>query len=90
MGSWWAQNCLEFDTAWPDIFTPFSNRKLLMDMLAVDERFRKGPKYELYRHLIMKMWPAIFSYPINPKKRTKALIGTLKRISNPLKRLYRG
>lgn len=90
-GSWLAQKYLEFDTAWSDIFTPYNNRKLLMNMLAVDECHRRRPSYTLYKHLIMKMWPVLLSYPINPKKQPpKGLINNLKRLVKPLKRFSRG
>jgi hypothetical protein len=87
IGSWFAHNCLEFDTAWSDIFIPFNSRKLLMDMLSVEERHRQGPSYTLYKGLMMKMWPDILCYPINPDSspKSKRLTNFLKRIARPLK-----
>ena len=46
-GSWLAQKFLEFDTAWIDIFSPYNNRRLLIDMLAVEECYRRAPSFEL-------------------------------------------
>lgn len=65
-GSWFAHNCLEFDSAWQDIFVPFNNRQLLANMLAVDENLRKGPDYQLYQELMLLLWPEVLSEPINP------------------------
>jgi hypothetical protein len=65
-GSWFAHNCLEFDSAWRDIFVPFNSRQLLADMLAVDEGLRKQPDNKLYRQLMLRLWPEVLSEPINP------------------------
>jgi len=88
IGSWFAHNCLEFDTAWSDVFIPFNSRRLLMDMLSVEERHRQGPSYTLYSRLIKKMWPDILCYPINPDTRPKSerVINYIKKIARPLKR----
>jgi len=86
IGSWFANNCQEFDSAWSDIFVPYNCRRLLMDMLAVDECHRTKPSYELFRCLILKMWPDTLSYPINPHQKQKGLIRYLKRVVRPLKR----
>jgi hypothetical protein len=88
-GSWLAQKYLEFDTAWLDIFSPYNNRRLLIDMLSVEEVHRQGPSNELYRRLIEKMWPDILIYPINPTQNTKGLLNNLRRAVRPLKRLFR-
>jgi hypothetical protein len=75
-GSWFAQNCLEFDTNWYDVFVPFNSHRLLKDMLAVDEADRQGPCHELYRQLMLRLWPAaVLSEPINPNTTPKGLKG---------------
>lgn len=90
IGSWFAQNCLEFDTAWLDIFIPFNNRKLLTDMLSVSEHHRKGPSYRLYVRLMKHLWPEVLSYPINPHKPKKGLAFKLKIIKSSIeKRFFR-
>lgn len=68
-GNWLAMCQLEFDIAWKDIFTPFNCRELLVNMLAVDGKYRKAPKYELYRQVMLRLWPEVLSAPINPHKR---------------------
>jgi hypothetical protein len=69
IGNWFAMNCLEFDIAWQDIFTPYNNRSLLIDLLSVDEKYRRPPKYKLYQKLIFSLWPEVLCEPINPHKR---------------------
>jgi hypothetical protein len=87
IGSWFANNCLEFDSAWRDIFIPYNSRKLLVDMLAVNEIFRKGPDYYLYKRLMKKMWPEVLSEPINPTTKQKGLREYMRAIRRRLKRL---
>ncbi len=87
-GNWLAMIYLEFDIAWKDIFTPFNTRNLLLDMLSVEERYRRPPDYQLYRRLIIKMWPELLSEPINPhRKRKKALSGIIRNISKRMRHL---
>ena len=86
-GSWFAHNCLEFDATWQDIFIPFNSRQLLVDMLAVDENLRTGPDYELYRQLMLKMWPEVLSEPINPTANRKGRRNYLKAVARRLIRL---
>jgi len=83
-GSWFAHNCLEFDTAWQELFLPFNNRRLLMELLAVDREYRGGPDYPLYRKLIEHLWPEVLAEPINPRprhSRLKRLLGRLARVA---------
>ncbi len=68
-GNWLAMCQSEFDVAWKDIFTPFNCRELIVGMLAVEEKYRKPPTYELYREIISQLWPEVLSAPINPHKR---------------------
>jgi len=88
-GSWFAQNCLEFDTTWYDVFFPFNSRGLLMEMLAVDEADRQAPGHELYRQLMLRLWPAVLSEPINPKTTLKGLKRLSRAIERHLKRFLR-
>ncbi|MEN8763341.1 MAG: hypothetical protein ABF290_12990 [Thiogranum sp.] len=88
-GSWFAQNCLEFDTTWYDVFVPFNSRGLLMEMLAVDEADRQAPGHELYRQLMLKLWPAVLSEPINPNTTPKGLKRLSRAIERRLKRFLR-
>lgn len=83
-GSWFASNCLEFDLTWRDIFIPFNSRSLLMDMLSVGEQDRRAPDYQLYKQLMLRLWPEVLSLPINPSG-----ISTRKRLSNLLRRIVR-
>ena len=88
-GSWFAHNCLEFDMAWQDIFIPFNSRGLLKDMLSVDECDRQGPQYELYRQLMLKLWPAVLSQPINPTHSRKGMRRILSAIRRRLRSVFR-
>jgi hypothetical protein len=85
-GSWFAQNCLEFDSAWQDVFIPFNSRRLLREMLEVDAQARQTPDYTLYRELMLTLWPEVLAEPINPRTRralprrlTAAVVRRLKR-----------
>lgn len=68
-GNWLAMCQSEFDLAWKDIFTPFNCRELLVNMLALEGKYRKPPNYELYRQVMLRLWPEVLSAPINPHKR---------------------
>jgi len=59
-------------------------------MLAVDESLRKGPDYELYRQLMVKLWPEVLSEPINPKaKSLRIMLGKYRRaVFRRLRRLF--
>jgi len=87
-GSWFAHNCLEFDSAWRDIFIPFNSRQLLADMLAVDEGHRKRPDYELYRELMAKLWPEVLSEPINPTTNRKVKRSYPRVVAGRLRHLF--
>lgn len=76
-GNWLATTQLEFDIAWRDVFTPFNCRALLTTMLAVDERFRRRPRYPLFRTLIEELWRDVLSEPINPRAGAQGLRGRL-------------
>jgi hypothetical protein len=67
-GNWLAMCQSEFDIAWKDIFTPFNCRELLVNMLALEGKYRKPPNYELYRQVMLRLWPEVLSAPINPHK----------------------
>jgi hypothetical protein len=70
-GNWLSMCLLEADIAWKDIFTPYNCRELLISMLSVDAKYRIPPKYKLYEKLIMKLWPEIYRFPINPQNKKK-------------------
>jgi hypothetical protein len=80
-GNWLAMLLLEFDIAWQDIFTPFNARSLLLDLLSVDEQYRRPPKYELYRRLMVNLWPEVLCEPINPHKKKKKGLRSIRRQS---------
>ena len=67
-GNWLAMCQLEFDIAWKDIFTPYNCRLLLMDMLSAADIYRRPPQYELYKKMILTLWPEVLAEPINPHK----------------------
>jgi hypothetical protein len=84
-GRWVATNALEFDVGRQDSFIPYNCRTLLIDMLSVDEKFRKPPKYKLIKKMISNLWPEVLSEPINPHKR-ESLLNKYKRKLRILKR----
>jgi hypothetical protein len=68
-GNWLAMCQSEFDIAWKDIFTPFNCRELVVNMLAVDEKYRKPPTCELYKEIMSHLWPEVLHFPFNPHKK---------------------
>lgn len=72
-GRWVATNALEFDVGRQDIFIPYNCRTLLIDMLSVNEKFRKPPNYKLLNKMISNLWPEVLSEPINPHKKVSIL-----------------
>ena len=85
-GNWLAMCQSEFDIAWRDIFTPFNCRNLLMNMLGVEENYRKPPKYELYTEVMLQLWPEILSAPINPHKQKNMSAMLKSSLRNQLRR----
>jgi len=86
-GNWLAMCQLQFDSAWRDLFTPFNCRRLLTDMLSVDERYRKGPDYPLYGRLITKLWPEVLSLPVNPHKKVSRARSVYRRARKAIARM---
>jgi hypothetical protein len=66
MGSWQAQNQLEWDIV-QETFTPFNNRELLDVLLSIDFRYRKWPNFRLFKKIIETLWKEVLSVPINSK-----------------------
>lgn len=69
MGNWQAMSQLEWDIA-QEVFTPFNCRSLLTTLLSVNEKYRKPPDYQLFKKLIMNLWPDTLMKPINPRSRS--------------------
>ncbi len=68
-GNWLAMSQTEFGMVWKEIFTPCNCRRLLINMLSVEEKYRKPPKHKLHRKLILNLWPEVLCQPINPHKK---------------------
>lgn len=68
-GNWLAMTQLEFDIAWKDILTPYNCRAIMVLMLSVEERHRKGPENALFLETIRNLWPEVLCVPINPHKK---------------------
>jgi len=85
-GRWVAMSQLEFDIAWKDIFTPFNCRELLVNMLAVEEKYRKGPEYALHREVMSTLWPEVLSVPINPHRQKSTGVMLKSFLKNKLRR----
>lgn len=85
-GNWLAMCQLEFDVAWKDIFTPFNCRELLVNMLAVEEAYRKPPTYEFYKQVMVQLWPEVLNAPINPHKKKSVGVLATTFLKNQLRR----
>ena len=73
-GRWQSMSQTEWDIA-VEIFDPCNCRALLMTLLSVPEKYRKGPEYVLFEELMKNMWPDVLCEPINPElKGTAAII----------------
>lgn len=80
----WAGNFSAAAQAERDIvqeaFTPYNCRKLLTDMLSVDEKYRNHEHPTLYRELVMNLWPDALKEPVNPVYTKKSMKSTLKNV----------
>jgi hypothetical protein len=65
MGSWQAQNQLEWDVV-NDTLTPYNSRELLDILLSAKHMYRRWPNFKLFRKIIEKLWPEVLVTPINP------------------------
>jgi len=89
LGRWFAMVCSQFDLAWKDFMTPYNTRSILIDLLSVDEKYRRPPNYLLYQKLMEALWPRVLSEPINPhvkdgkgpKKYVSSFIHHLRKIA---------
>lgn len=68
VGSWLPTWLLEYDWSWQDCFVPMNCRRFLTEMLAVPRRHRRPPVVELYRRLILALWPDVLSSPIGKQQ----------------------
>ncbi|HDR6246177.1 TPA: hypothetical protein QCU24_003962 [Bacillus cereus] len=75
MGNWGTMYQAEQDIAIEE-FCPFNNRKLLMQLLKVDKKYRRSPDYKIYQKIIRNLWEETLSEPINPVN----LKGKVKRV----------
>jgi len=66
IGSWQAMSQLEWDIV-QETFTPFNCRNLISILLSVDSKYRRPPKYKLFRDMISMLWPEVLCLPINPE-----------------------
>ena len=67
-GNFAAMSQAEWDIV-QEVFTPYNCRRLLTNMLSVDERLRDHDETVFYRELINELWPEVLSEPINPPYR---------------------
>ena len=65
MPKWLAVSQTQYDIV-HDTFSPYSNRRLLLAMLAIPPALRIKPQSTLYRELIRTMWPELLPFPFNP------------------------
>jgi hypothetical protein len=64
LGRWLAMAHSELDIRSRDILTPFNCRRVLQEMLLVNESHRRAP-FNLHRKIIEHLWPELLSEPIN-------------------------
>lgn len=88
-GNWLAMCQLEFDAAWKDIFTPFNCRSLLVTLLSVKDKYRKPPRYRIFKEMILSSWPELLEVPINPGKKKNLLTLTKRYTPNFIKKTVR-
>lgn len=92
-GSWLAATQLEFDMAWKDVITPFNCRDLMVAMLSVPSRYRKGLKPALFERIIQDLWPEILDAPVNPHKQPssamRGILGSLVQLLRHTAHLFR-
>jgi hypothetical protein len=70
-------------TAWDivqEVFTPYNCRKLLSNMLSLDEKYRDHDQPILFQKMIMKLWPEVLCEPVNPLMHKVTFKSTLKNI----------
>lgn len=65
MSNWGALYAFEQDIAIEE-FSPYNHKNLLLALLHVNEVKRKSPQRILYKDLILRLWPEVFSLPFNP------------------------
>ena len=75
--NWQAMSQLECDIV-HETFVPYNCRSFLMNMLSINEEYRKPPEYIVINKLFGDMWPELLSEPINcqpgRKEKIKSLI----------------
>lgn len=82
-GRWHGQIRAEYDIV-QESFAPLDCRALLLTMLAVDERYRTGPKFRLFRDMLAALWKDVLQVPINPREK----IRWKRTIATALQRLH--
>lgn len=65
IGNWGSMSVAESDIA-HEVFVPFNCRRVLANMLAVEEKYRLPPEHLFHKELIRKMWPEALAAPFNP------------------------
>ena len=86
-GNWQAMSQLEWDIV-QEVFVPYNCREFLVNMLSVEERFRRGPDCTGYRMMISKLWPEVLSEPINPHKKRSVLKRAKGYVKRAKRRIY--
>jgi hypothetical protein len=86
-GSWLAMCQQEYDVAWQEIFTPYNCRRLLADMMAVEDRLRTPPAYALHQEIMRRLWPEVLSQPILPWVRPSLMRRAMNRAARTIKSL---
>lgn len=65
MGNWGAMYQAEQDIAIEE-FSPFNNRKVLMILNSVENKYMSGPKYIFFLKIAENLWNETLSEPVNP------------------------
>lgn len=65
IGNWGVQFPSEQDIAVEEI-SPFNCRLLIGNLLSIPREDRAAPNYPLIRDIILRLWPEVLDFPINP------------------------
>jgi len=68
-----------------DVFTPYNCRRLLMNMLSVDEKYRNHDEPILYKELILNLWPEVLSEAVNPEYYPRVRRGMRERVRDAIR-----
>lgn len=78
MGNWAAKGKTEALLG-TEFFSPFNSRKMMVLLLSVDSKYRDFHRNKLFNQILLNLSPDLLKVPINPDRKTKAIIA-MKRL----------